>query len=415
MQPRPNSRPMPLLLVAVLSALLLGGPATARAHSSPSSITAVGDVHGDFDDLVALLQHCGLIDSQHQWIGGKTILVQTGDVLDRGPKPRETLDLLMALQKEAEKKGGRVVVLLGNHEVMNIMGDLRYVSADNYASFAGSNSQKLQHYAYEKYLHWRKDHQALLATMPQDFPETSEAEWMARHPAGFIEQREAFSPQGKYGKWLRERPAVVELNHIIFVHGGIDPDLSSMSLQEMDRRIHDEISSFDKTMDFLVAQQVVLPFFTLQEITAVVQAEVRSRQTNPTSRHTSPLEQGEQLPEHAQLAIMNNFLKYGQSLSVATNGPLWFRGYDEWSDAQLAAGLPRLLAAYRADAIVVGHTPQQGGRIRSRLDGKIFLLDTGMLASYFHGRASALQIRDGLHFTAEYMNQEAVLSGSAKP
>lgn len=410
MRQRRDSRLM-LVSLIVLSALILCGPATARNVSS-GTITVVGDIHGDFDDLVSLLQHCGLIDAQHHWTGDKTTFIQTGDVLDRGPKPREALDLLMALQKEAAEKGGRVVVLLGNHEVMNMMGDLRYVTPQNYASFAGDNSQKLQHAAYEKYLHWRKDHQALVASMPETFPDASEAEWTARHPAGYIEQREAFSPGGKYGKWLRERPAILELNHIVFVHGGIDPSLSSMSLEDMDRRVHQEIGAFDQIKQLLVAQQIVLPFFTLQEITAVVEAEVSA----PNSQPAGPTGRQGQPSADSQLQMMRNLLQYGHWLSVASNGPLWFRGYDEWSDAQLAAELPKVLAAYRAAAIVVAHTPQRDGRIRSRLGGKVFLIDTGMLSSYYpQGRASALQIREGVNFTAQYMDQQVVLTEQAKP
>lgn len=412
---RPGFRPRLALLFMLLAGLGLARPGIACGASPPADITAVADVHGDFDALVALLQHAGLIDAQHQWTAGHAVLVQTGDLLDRGPKPREAMDLLMSLQKEAGKKGGRVVVLLGNHEVMNIMGDLRYVTAENYASYAGKNSEKLQRSAYHQYEDWRKDHPALLAAIPQVFPEISEAEWMARHPLGFIEQREAFSSDGKYGKWLRERPAVAEVDHVVFVHGGIDPGLASLSLDEMNRRVQQEISAFDRAKQFLIAQRLILPFFTLQEITAVVQAEVSARENAPGSRHPSPANPQGQLPEHTQMEILKDFLQYGQWLSVASNGPLWFRGYDEWNDQQVAAGLPAVLSAYRATAVVVGHTPQRDGRIRSRLDGKVFLIDTGMLSSYYpQGRASALQIRGGVNFTAEYMDQAVALSGQAK-
>ena len=109
--------------------LLAGWAGAAPApDESSKSVIAIGDVHGDFDDFVAILQHTGLIDKQHHWTGGKTTLVQVGDLLDRGPKPRDVMDLLMALEKEASKDGGRVESLLGNHEMMNIMGDLRYVT-----------------------------------------------------------------------------------------------------------------------------------------------------------------------------------------------------------------------------------------------------------------------------------------------
>src|SRR5208282_3857873 len=105
--------------------------------------------------------------AQHHWTGGKTTLVQVGDVLDRGPKPREAMDLLMSLEKEAPQAGGRVVGLLGNHEMMNIMGDLRYVTAVNYASFAQANSEERQRSAFQAYMKWRGSHAELLAELAQ--------------------------------------------------------------------------------------------------------------------------------------------------------------------------------------------------------------------------------------------------------
>ena len=97
-----------------------------------------------------------LIDAQRHWTGGKTTLVQVGDLLDRGPKPRDVMDLLMVLEKEAPQAGGRVVALLGNHEMMNIMGDLRYVTPVNFASFADSKSEERQKAAYQAYVKWRR-------------------------------------------------------------------------------------------------------------------------------------------------------------------------------------------------------------------------------------------------------------------
>jgi Calcineurin-like phosphoesterase len=396
------------ILLALLSLII---PVTSAAASpEQSAIMAVGDVHGDFDDLVLILQRSGLLDAQLHWTGNDATLVQTGDLLDRGPKPREVMDFLMSLQKEAAKKGGHVVVLLGNHEVMNIMGDLRYVTAGNYASFAEKDSEKRRHSAYQQYAEWRKNHAALLQTVPQMFSASTEEEWQAQHPAGFIEQREAFSPEGKYGKWLRERPAVADINNMIFLHGGLDPSVSSLKLDEINKRIREEIASFDAAKKFMVSQRLVLPFFSLQEITAVVQAELQSRQNAPGTRHPNLTNPGDTLPEHTQLQILNNFAGYGHWLSVAGNGPLWFRGYDQWTDEQGAAEVPHLLAAYHASRIVVGHTPQKDGRIRARFGGTVFLIDTGMLSSYYpQGRASALEISGNSKFTAEYMDRKDVL------
>ena len=397
-----------LMLLATLSLIIL--TASVAAAPSQQALMAVGDIHGDFDDFVLILQHSGLIDAQLHWTGNDTTLVQTGDLLDRGPKPREVMDLLMSLQKEAAKKGGHVVVLVGNHEVMNIMGDLRYVTAENYASFADKDSDKRRHSAYQQYTEWRKNHAALLQTIPQLFSASTEEEWRTQHPAGFIEQREAFGPEGKYGKWLRERPAVAEIGHVIFLHGGLDPSISSLKLDEINRRIQEEIASFDAAKKVMVSQRLVLPFFTLQEMTAVVQAELQARQNAPGTRHPNLTNPGDTLPEHTQLQILNNFAGYGHWLSVASNGPLWFRGYDSWTEEQGAADVPHLLSAYHASQIVVGHTPQKDGRIRARFGGAIFLIDTGMLSSYYpQGRASALEITGNTKFTAEYMDRKDVL------
>ena len=261
-----------VLLILVWALLAWVGPAKAPAEPS-ESVVAIADVHNDFDDFVAILRRTGLIDQQNHSTGGKTTFVQVGDLLDRGPKPREVMDLMMALEKESVQAGGRVVSLLGNHDMMNIMGDLRYVNPVNYASFADRNSEMRQKAAYGEYAKWRDNHASLLAELPQPM-ELTEAEWMARHPTGFIEQREAFGPKGKYGKWLRGHAAVAEIEGIIFLHGGIHPNLAKTNLGEMNNRIHDEIKAFDTLKQYLQSEGLILPFFNLQEMNNVLQAEV---------------------------------------------------------------------------------------------------------------------------------------------
>src|SRR5215471_43308 len=228
--------------------------------NTPDSVLAVADVHGDFDDLVAILQRVGIIDAQHHWTGGNRSLVQIGDLLDRGPKPREVMDLLVSLEKEAPQAGGRVISLLGNHEMMNIMGDLRYVTAASYASFTDSNSEGRRKSGYQEYVQWRATHAQLLTELPQPL-ELTEGEWMARHPAGYVEQREAFGPNGFYGKWLRDHPALVSINGVLFVHGGIHPDLANkMTLEAVNTQIRDEIRTFDDIKQYLENEKIILPF-----------------------------------------------------------------------------------------------------------------------------------------------------------
>jgi hypothetical protein len=389
-----------LFLFLVFVGLASAGPAKLPTEHT-EAVVAIGDVHGDFDDFVAILQRVGLIDAQQHWTGGKATLVQVGDLLDRGPKPREAMDLLMSLEKEAPQAGGRVVSLLGNHEVMNIMGDLRYVAAVNYASFAEANSEERQRSAYQAYMKWRGSHAALLAELPQPM-ELTEAEWMARHPAGFIEQREAFGPNGSYGKWLRGHYALADIGGVIFLHGGIHPDLAKMKLDAINAQIRDEIKTFDATKQYLQDEKIILPFFNLQEITAVVQAELAAER-----KSRMPSDQQRQ-------AGLIQFLGYGEWLSVKVDGPLWFRGYDQWSEEEGTAHMGKLLEAFKATHIVVGHTVQKGGRIRPRFGDRVFLIDTGMLSSYFPGgQASAMEICGDAKFTAQYMDHQVVLLDSA--
>jgi hypothetical protein len=388
-----------LLLLLMSAGLVWAGP--ARAPAKAENIVAIADVHGDFDDFVAILQRSGLIDKQNHWTGGKTIFVQVGDLLDRGPKPREVMDLMMRLEKEAGQAGGQVVSLLGNHEMMNVMGDLRYVTPLNYASFANSDSEKRRKTAYEEYVKWTASHPALLAELTQPM-ELTEAEWMARHPPGFIEQREALGPKGTYGAWIRGHAAVAEIGGIIFLHGGIDPALAKTKLNAINDKIREEIKAFDASKQYLEDEDLILPFYNLQEMSYVLQAEI-------IAEHKSRV-----LANDQRQAKIMEFLMFQDWLGVRVDGPLWFRGYDHWSEEEGSPLATKVLEAYKAAHLVLGHTVQKDGRIRPRFDDKVFLIDTGMLSSYYTGgRASALEICDGTKFIAVYLDQRVVLFDSA--
>ncbi len=90
--------------------------------------------------MLETLQQADVVDENRAWIGGKTNLVIVGDILDRGPSSRAVMDLLMRLETEASTAGGAVRVVIGNHESMNLIGDLRYVSKAEYAAFAGDET-----------------------------------------------------------------------------------------------------------------------------------------------------------------------------------------------------------------------------------------------------------------------------------
>src|SRR4029453_7746447 len=192
---------------AVLAATVVSlAPAhlpTAAPPQPQSRVVAVGDIHGAFDAFAGILQTASVIDAKRQWAGGQTVFVQTGDVFDRGPGVKDALDLLMQLEDQAKRAGGRVEALLGNHEVMNILGDYRDVAPEIYAGFADARSEDRRKRAYD-------DLAKLLKRRRVDPP--SRDVWMATHPPGFLEYVDALGPRGKYGKWLRSHQVVANVN-----------------------------------------------------------------------------------------------------------------------------------------------------------------------------------------------------------
>lgn len=378
--------------------LLTDAELYGKVASEPAApLIAIGDVHGDFDDFCAILKHAGLVDEQLHWHGGRATLVQTGDMLDRGPKSRQALDLLASLESESAQAGGRVVALIGNHEMMGLMGDLRYVSPQDYASFSDAQSEDLRKKSYKQYASWRDAHQSLLADIQDPVFEASESDWMAKHPAGFVEQRAAFAPGGHYGKWIRGHQAVAKVNDVLFAHGGITTALTSQTVDQINATVHSEIAGLDQAREYLESQKVILPFFTWPQIVAVLKAEIlATKRPNPP-----PL----------QWPKLETLLAFSKWLSVREDGPLWYRAYDQWPEDQGQPLAQQILDAYRAKRIVVAHTVQRSSRIRARFGGRLFLIDTGMLASFYPGgRASALEIYDDGKVVADYMDGQEVLS-----
>lgn len=153
-------------------------------HKQTGRLVAIGDLHGDLAATRRALRLAGAIDETDRWIGGDLLLVQTGDILDRGNDEQEILDLFAKLSEEAAEAGGTIFQLQGNHELMNAMGDFRYVTRGGYADFVEG-----------------------------DVPDPLTAEARAR----------AFLPGGRYAKKLAAHDMVTIVGDSVFVHGGVLP------------------------------------------------------------------------------------------------------------------------------------------------------------------------------------------------
>lgn len=161
----------------------------------PGRIVAVGDLHGDAENAVLLLDALGVVDRKtRKWKGGDTLLIQTGDIVDRGPDGLLLYDLFMQWAAEAYTTGGKVLVLLGNHDAMNLCGDFRYAHHKETAQFGG-----LSH------------------------------------------RRAAFSEEGKYGSLLLTLASAVRINGIVFSHAGVTPPFAALGLLRLHELLSEEL------------------------------------------------------------------------------------------------------------------------------------------------------------------------------
>ena len=188
------------LLATLLLALALPGLAAAIQDDwqGVERIVAIGDIHGDYDNYIAVLKNAGVINRRGRWAAGKTHVVQVGDIPDRGPDTLKIIEHLQKLEKQALKAGGRLHLLIGNHEHMNITGDLRYVHPGEYEAFENRNSKQLRknYYAYvvKKIEQQRAtllaggDDASHLPVPDEDF----KRDWYNEHPLGFVEHRLAW-------------------------------------------------------------------------------------------------------------------------------------------------------------------------------------------------------------------------------
>lgn len=99
------------------------------------SVFAIADIHGDYKRALAALVHAGVVNTSGEWTAGNATLVQTGDIVDRGPDTRMLYAWMRNLTIQAKAQGGQVIHLYGNHEYMNAMHDWRYVDEGDFASF----------------------------------------------------------------------------------------------------------------------------------------------------------------------------------------------------------------------------------------------------------------------------------------
>lgn len=212
-----------LTLAAALTALFLSvSPASAQAQwDNVSRIVVVADLEGDYDKFTDMLRTSQLIDAQNRWIGGAAHLVQLGDIPDRGPNTRMVMDLLIELEPQARRAGGYVHALIGNHEAMNVEGDLRYTDPREFAAFATRRSERVRNQYYTRFV--RNLRRNPPAGGAPNIDAAYRAQWDVEHPLGWVEHRQAWAPTGRYGRWIATHDSVIRINDTLFLHAGLGP------------------------------------------------------------------------------------------------------------------------------------------------------------------------------------------------
>jgi hypothetical protein len=400
-------------IVVLVGITLVCAPVAPVVAQDAARIVAIGDIHGEFDGFKRILQAAGVADASGRWTGGRTQLIQTGDYTDRGTGTRAVLDLLMLLEAQAKGAGGRAFALLGNHELMNLIGDTRDVTREIFATFADANSEQKRNEAWEEYARLGAAKLAKGEPVPAVYQQTREA-WLTTHPPGYVEYREAFAPRGKYGVWLRDKPIVTQVNGNIFMHAGISPAMAPEKLEDLNIRVRDEVRRLDRFVDRLVSAGVATRTFTLQEILQVAVNEI----TIANAAIAAAQAEGKE-PDRSRLNVpllmeAQEILKIDGWVVVNPEGALWYRGLATEPDDPSGGPFAALLTKYGAIRFVTGHTPQQDARIHARFGGRAILIDTGMLAAYYKGRPAALEIV-GDKLTAIYETERQPLETAVKP
>jgi hypothetical protein len=279
-------------------------------------VIAAGDVHGDCDALIVVLKMAGLVDDRADWVGGDSHFVQVGDLPARGPQTRKAMDLLMRLEKQAAAAGGHVHALFGNHDAMIMYGDYRQIISEEFAEFRTANSDQTLKAVYDQEVAERKQ----LGTFPRAAKDIEDfrQRWFEYHVPGFAEYKQAYSPSGQYGKWIRTHNAVVRINDALYSHGGISPEFLSIPIAKINHTIQTELGDPSK------------------------------------------------LPP---------------GMTTNLQGPLWYRGLVEGDEHELAQHVQNVLRTFGVKRIVVGHTVTRSA-ILPRFNSTVLDIDIGLSRFY---------------------------------
>jgi hypothetical protein len=340
-------------------------------------VVVIPDIHGAYPEFVRLLQATTIVDESLSWSGGTSHLVSLGDLLDRGAESRKVMDLLMRLQAESLEAGGYVHVVAGNHELMNLIGDLRYVSEEEYGAFAVDESDAMRDAEFEKFRRKIESADAMEATARVAFDK--------QYPFGFFAHRKAFAAGGQYAEWLTSLPAFLVVNSTAFVHGGLPSIVAATEPGDLNRNFKATMSRYLELWHELV-EEGVLP-------------DDQNKDGRDLAREVAAMANSDSTGK------LDEFIRLRDAPVLGSNGPLWYRGAVYCRSLFARPILDASLLNLGANDVVTGHTPAADRRVHVLHDSRLTMLDTGMLVWYYKGRPAALII-EGDERTVQYLNPD---------
>lgn len=280
----------------------------------PPLLVAIGDLQGNLAGLEDILRATGLVDRTGRWAAGDAHLVQLGDIFGRASDPKGVCDRLRALAEDASNAGGRVHVLVGNHEAEVVH---RY-------EFECDPREYLRFATLSSYRRWKRER----AAAERSFWSLGEEEslplanligaWELLHPLGREEFRKALAPNGEYGSWLISLPAAVKIGDIVLSHAGILPKYAKRGLAWLNAKVREAMA----------------------------------------------------MPEYFPALPAGNIL-------IDPDGPLWTRAF-AWGTKATLLQVREAGAMLGAATQVVAHTPTSDLRIQARWGRHVICIDTGI-------------------------------------
>ncbi|CAL0307722.1 unnamed protein product [Lupinus luteus] len=327
-----------------LKPIVVNGDPPSFVFAPGRRILAVGDLHGDLKKARLALEMAGVLssDGQDLWTGGEAVLVQLGDILDRGEDEIAILSLLKSLGEQAKAEGGAIFQVNGNHETMNVEGDFRFVDSggfdecDRFVEYINASEDAWD----ETFTSWLD-----VSERWKEDPTMSRSYWgpwdLVKRQKGVIARSILFRPGGPLARELSKHPVVLVVNDWVFCHGGLLPHHVEYGIERMNKEVSEWMRGLNENDN-------TLPFIATRGYDSVVWNRLYSRDS----------------PDLV-----------------------------DYQAKQVSSILEETLQAVGAKAMVVGHTPQTIG-VNCKYNCSIWRIDVGMSSGVLNSRPEVLEIID---------------------